>query len=65
MTKQRIINEDLIGAGENPKGFTMQDRNGTGHAMGSGWNKQWDWGAMPEVPTGGPWKKGRSNRTAE
>lgn len=56
--------EKAIQRGENPKGFTSQTANGTGHWKGTGWNKQYDY-EMPQVKESAVWPDGRSNRTAE
>ena len=57
--------EDLIAAGENPKGFTAQTANGTAHWHGTGWNQRaldYTMEQIEPVPTAsGP----RTNRTAE
>ena len=52
--------------GENPNGFTAQTANGTAKATGTGWNRQFNYYYnWPQVPPGGPWQPGRSNRTGE
>lgn len=56
--------EGMIAKGENPAGFTAQTVNGTAHAMGTGYNQQFEY-TMPEVPVKAVWPAGRSNRTGE
>jgi hypothetical protein len=56
--------EGLYGKGQNPDGFTSQTSNGTGHAVGTGWNKVYPY-SMPELPEDATRPGGRSNRTAE
>jgi len=62
--KQRIDFEDLIGEGENPRGFTAQTANGTAHWKGTGWNCD-----KPEtreqIEPYETWPAGRTNRTGE
>ena len=66
--------ENLIGDGENAKGFTAQTPNGTAHWKGTGWNKNgrggWAandccWGDGAEVEPDATRPAGRSNRTGE
>ena len=63
MKKPRKLNfEKMIG--ENPQGFTAQTANGTAHATGTGWNKDYPWSQMQLEPD--PTRPaGRSNRTGE
>jgi hypothetical protein len=56
--------ESLIEKGENPRGFTSQTANGTGHAVGTGWNLDYQW-EQDQVPPDATRPAGRSNRTAE
>lgn len=56
--------ESIIGAGENPKGFTAQTANGTAHAMGTGWNRDRPY-TSPEIEPSPTWPAGRNNRTGE
>lgn len=56
--------EGLIGKGENPNGFTAQTANGTAHATGTGWNKDYDW-SCNQVEPDATRPAGRSNRTGE
>lgn len=46
-------------------GFVSQTVNGSGRYIGTGWDKDWDWGTSPEVEPGGAWQPGRSNRGNE
>lgn len=56
--------EDMIGAGENPRGFEAQTPNGTAHAMGTGWNRRGPDTASELEPD--PTRPlGRNNRTGE
>lgn len=60
--------ESLYDSGEAPNapdGFRGQDVNGTTQWRGTGWNRQWNWPSQPEVPEGGAWPGGRSNRSGE
>lgn len=56
--------EGLIAKGENPRGFTAQTPNGTAHATGTGWNKDYQFD-MSELPPDPVRPAGRSNRTGE
>lgn len=64
--KNKLDLASLVGGGENPRGYTSQNVNGTGHSGNShpGWNKDTPYTApeMPEQP-GTPW--GNANRTSE
>jgi len=61
LDQERIDFEALI---EKPD-FRAQTANGTAKAMGKGWNRDYQFGPMPEAESGGPWQPGRSNRTGE
>jgi hypothetical protein len=65
-TKKRWNAESHLQEGENPKGFTAQTPNGTAHAFGTGWNKDycgtWTQAQLEPDPTR---PEGRSNRTGE
>ena len=47
------------------RAFQSQTANGTGRAMGTGWNRLDQKYGSPEAEAGGAWKGGPSNRTAE
>ena len=68
MAKRRksIDFEGLVanGEGNGPGGFQAQTANGTAHWKGTGWNQTMDY-TPSEVPEGGPWQGGRSNRSGE
>jgi hypothetical protein len=56
--------EKIIGAGQNPNGFTAQTANGTAKAgPQSGWNRQIKWPSDPQVPADGAWNE--ANRSGE
>lgn len=64
MNFEKLIDQGGISARE----FTAQTANGTAHAIGTGWNKEWWWpedGLNSQVQPEGPWAPGRSNRTGE
>ena len=63
--RRNIKFSKLIAKGENPLGMTAQTANGTAHATGQGWNKDWDFGSREQVEEGGAWGGKRSNRTGE
>jgi hypothetical protein len=65
LRKPKMYREDLIKDGEHPKGFTAQTANGTAHAVGGGWNKQYDEYERPQCEPEGTRPSGRSNRTGE
>ena len=56
--------EKLIAKGENPLGLTSQTPNGTAHATGTGFNRQWNYDSEQIEPSA-VWPAGRSNRTGE
>lgn len=56
--------EGLIAKGQNPNGFTSQTPNGTGHDIGTGFNKVYPF-SMGELPEDSTRPGGRSNRTSE
>jgi hypothetical protein len=56
--------EGLIDKGQNPQGFTSQTPNGTGHDVGTGFNKVYPF-SMGQLPEDSTRPGGRSNRTAE
>lgn len=62
--RRKLDFEGMIGSGENPKGFTAQTANGTAHATGTGWNKDYDW-SMDQLPPDATRPAGRSNRSGE
>jgi hypothetical protein len=47
-----------------PRGVVAQTANGTSRDTGTGWNRDEPW-SSPQLAPGGPWRKGRSNRTGE
>lgn len=56
--------EKIIGAGQNPNGFTAQTANGTAKSGPQpGWNKDTKWPTMPQVTPDGAWNN--ANRTGE
>ena len=63
--RPRLNFETLIDMGENPAGFTAQTVNGTAHATGTGWNKDWDMWSEPQVRPDPTRPAGQSNRTGE
>lgn len=62
--RRNIDFEGLYGFGENPRGMTAQTANGTAHATGTGWNKDYDF-SMEQLPPDPVRPAGRSNRTGE
>lgn len=53
-----------VGPGAPDRGFTAQTANGTAHAMGTGWNKVFDY-EMSQLPSDQTRPAGRNNRTGE
>lgn len=45
--------------------FTAQTCNGTAKWRGTGWNRTFEFGAMPQLAPAPTWRPGRSNRTGE
>lgn len=62
--RMRIDFEDMIGEGENPRGFTAQTANGTAHWKGTGWNKD-EPATREQVEPCCTRPAGRTNRTGE
>ena len=57
--QRRLQFDDII-----PTGVVAQTAAGTARDTGTGWNRDEPW-SSPQVPPGGPWQSGKSNRTGE
>lgn len=62
--RRKIDFEGLYEKGSNPNGFTSQTANGTAHAFGTGWNKDYCF-EHEQLPPDATRPAGRSSRTGE